>query len=162
VNNNLGDLYYYKRQYDLALQQYRRTMEIEPGSTIAHESIFGVYEMEGMYAQAIEAAESISTSSRSLLGVSRNTADILRRGYSNGGAKGYWQARLDLAKAAAKKESVSDAYMAIIYARLGQMDTAFERLTKAVDEYDDWTDTMNIDPAFDVMRSDPRFVALEG
>jgi len=52
--------------------------------------------------------------------------------------------------------------MAIIYARLGQMDTAFERLTKAVDEYDDWTDTMNIDPAFDVMRSDPRFAALEG
>ncbi len=161
VNNNLGGLYYSERQYDRAVQQLRRTLEIDPQFVIAHLDIFGVYEVEGMYEAAIAELDLVSAPMAAFPGVSRNSADFLGRGYRIGGAKGYWQARLALAKAIeARKEWVSSANMAIIYGHLGQMDAAFERLSRAVDEYDAWATWMNADPQFDVMRSDPRFAAL--
>ena len=49
--------------------------------------------------------------------------------------------------------------MAVVYAHLGQMDTAFDWLTQSVDQYD-LVDVMNADPTFDIMRSDPRFAEL--
>ena len=93
-------------------------------------------------------------------GVDRESFDSLKRGYIAAGAKGYWQARLDLAKAAAKKEWVSPTDLALIYAHLGQTDKAFQLLTQAVDQYDQNATWMNPHPTFDIMRSDPRFTAL--
>src|SRR5262249_36679495 len=49
VNANLGRLYLYQRQYDRALQQYQRTLEIEPGFTVAHALIVDLYDLQGMY-----------------------------------------------------------------------------------------------------------------
>ena len=40
------------------------------------------------------------------------------------------------------------------------MDSAFEWMTKGVDQYDELTTRMNPNPAFDIMRPDPRFAAL--
>ena len=50
--------------------------------------------------------------------------------------------------------------VALDYAHLGQMDTAFEWLTKGVDQYDVNAIWMNASPHFDIMRSDPRFAPL--
>jgi len=158
VNANLGRLYFYQRQYDRALQQYRRTLEIEPGFMRVHHQIVALYEFEGMYEKAIEESRSIVRAEPGLPG--RDSADLLLRGYLTGGAKGYWQARLDLAKTASKKEWVPPSIMALIYAQLEQKDTAFEWLTKGVDQYDQWATWMNADPSFDLMRPDPRFAAL--
>jgi TolB-like protein/Tfp pilus assembly protein PilF/tRNA A-37 threonylcarbamoyl transferase component Bud32 len=160
VNANLGLLYVFQRQYDRALQQYRRTLEIEPGFTVAYVRRVDLYELEGIYEKAIEESRSIATPRPRLPGVDRNSSDFLHRGYAAAGAKGYWQARLDLAKKASKKGWVSPAKVALIYAHLGQMDAAFEWLTKGVNQYDEDATRMNPDPDFDVMRPDPRFAAL--
>ena len=48
----------------------------------------------------------------------------------------------------------------LIYAHVGQMDTAFECLTKGVDQYDKYATRMNGDPRFDIIRAAPRFAAL--
>src|SRR5262249_22574957 len=117
-----------------------------------------LYESQGMYEKAIE--ESRSIAGRNALLPNRDSSEFLRRGFVNGGAKGYWQVRLDVAKKASKKEWGSPAVGGLLYAHLGQMDTAFEWLTKAVDEYDQQATWMNVNPAFDIMRSDPRFAAL--
>lgn len=93
-------------------------------------------------------------------GVSRDSSDFLRRAYTAGGAKGYWQARLELAKKASKKGWVSPANLAVIYAHLGQMDAAFQWLTKGFDQYDEDVSWMNPNPMFDLMRADPRWAAL--
>ncbi len=164
VNTNLGVLYACQRQYDRALQQYRRTLEIEPGFLPPRARIVELYELKGMYEQAIEESRSFVRPSPTLPGVGPDSSDFLRHGYLTGGAKGYWQARLELAKTTARKEGVpsqvSPANVALIYAHLGQMDTAFEWLTKGVDEYDQLANWMNANPMFDVMRPDPRFAAL--
>jgi eukaryotic-like serine/threonine-protein kinase len=160
VNAQLGVLYFWQREYDRALQQYRRTLEIDPGSAIAHAQILQLYELQGIYEKAIEESRFITGPRLGLPGIDRDRSDFLRRGYVTAGARGYWQARLDLARQASKKGWVSPGGMALIYAHLGQMDEAFEWLTKGVDQYDQLTTRMNPNPAFDIMRSDPRFAAL--
>jgi TolB-like protein/lipopolysaccharide biosynthesis regulator YciM len=160
VNSNLGRVYSYQRQSDRALQQYHRTLEIEPSFGHAHLRIVELYESKGMYEEAIEESRSIVAPFPVQPGVSRDSSDSLRRAYLAGGPKGYWQARLNLAKTASKKEWVSPANVALIYAHLGQMDAAFEWLTKGVDQFDQEANWMNPNPAFDVMRGDSRFAAL--
>jgi eukaryotic-like serine/threonine-protein kinase len=160
VNANLGRLYFWQRQYERALQQYSRTLEIEPGFGFAHIRIVELYELEGMYEKAIEESRSVVVPLPVLPGVNGSSSDFLRRHYVAVGARGYWQARLDLAKTASREEWVYPSSVALIYAHLGQMDTAFEWLTKGVDQYDPEATWMNTSPKFDVMRSDPRFAAL--
>jgi TolB-like protein/Tfp pilus assembly protein PilF/predicted Ser/Thr protein kinase len=160
VNSNLGRVYTYRREYDRALQQYRRTLEIEPSFGHAHLRMFESYELEGMYEKAVEESRSIVARRPETPGISRDGSDFLRRAYVAGGAKGYWQARLDLAKEALREERASPAKVALIYAHLGQMNTAFEWLTKGVDLYDEQATWMNASPMFDIMRPDPRFAAL--
>jgi len=142
VNANLGWLYFWQRQYDRALQQYRRTLEIEPGFVQAHNFISSWYEFQGMYEKVLEEWR----------------FDSLRRGYLTDGAKGYWQARLELEKTGKLRDMSSR--VALIYAHLGQMDTAFDCLTTGVDQDDPFAIFVNVDPEFDSMRSDPRFAAL--
>ena len=77
-----------------------------------------------------------------------------------GGVKGYWQARLELAKRYSKAAWGAPANVGLIYAHLGQMDTAFEWLTKGVDQYDQNAPWMNVSPYLDLMRPDPRFAPL--
>jgi TolB-like protein/Tfp pilus assembly protein PilF len=160
VNTNLGTLYFCERHYDGALQQYRRTLEIDPRFNQARARMFDVYESQGMYEQAIEDSRSIVAAESWLLGVDRNSSDFLSRGYATGGAKGYWQARLELAKKVSRTGWASPSYMAVIYAHLGQMDTAFEWLNKGVNQYDQIASWMNARPSFDLMRSDPRWAAV--
>ncbi|PYQ38162.1 MAG: hypothetical protein DMF77_24815, partial [Acidobacteria bacterium] len=60
LNIHLGEHYYLARQYDLALEQYRRALELNPNHPNARPLLALVYEAKGMYAQAIaelEAAE---------------------------------------------------------------------------------------------------------
>jgi TolB-like protein/Tfp pilus assembly protein PilF/predicted Ser/Thr protein kinase len=160
VNLNLGRLYFFQRQYDLALQQYLRTVEIEPEGSQARILIAQLYAAQGMYEQAIEQSRLVSAPRLAAPGISRENSDFLRRAYLAGGAKGYWQARLELTKKALKKEPILPTSVALSYAHAGQMDTAFEWLTKGVDLHDWDVHLINVNPAYDMMRSDPRFAAL--
>lgn len=47
-----------------------------------------------------------------------------------------------------------------VYARLGKKDLAVEWLGRNVDARSPFTTYMNVDPAYDLIRSDPEFEAL--
>jgi tetratricopeptide (TPR) repeat protein len=51
-------------------------------------------------------------------------------------------------------------YFAVIYAALGQNDQAIEWLERAHDERSNFLASLRVDPAVDVLRSDPRFGSL--
>ena len=59
-----------------------------------------------------------------------------------------------------KTQFVPPTEIAIIYAGLGEMDTAFEWLDRAYEERAFLIDEVKVNPLFDVFRGDPRFDAL--
>ncbi len=93
-------------------------------------------------------------------GISPEDSARLRSAYSASGAKGYCQKRLELLKELAKQRYTSSSVIAILYARLGQKDRAFEWLEKAYKDRDDEFEDIKIEPGLDSLRSDPRFQEL--
>jgi hypothetical protein len=49
-----------------------------------------------------------------------------------------------------------------IYEALGEIDNALDWCEKAIDARDSWIFHLNVDPAWDPLRSHPRFQALLG
>ena len=59
-----------------------------------------------------------------------------------------------------KTECVSHCIQALLLLVLGKTDEVFKLLNKAYEEQEAWLCWTKIDPAFDSIRSDPRFIAL--
>jgi tetratricopeptide (TPR) repeat protein len=59
-----------------------------------------------------------------------------------------------------KKTYVSPVAIAMIHARLGEKDKAFEYLEKAYEIRDHWMDYLKVLRMFDPLRGDPRFADL--
>jgi hypothetical protein len=55
---------------------------------------------------------------------------------------------------------LSPFHIAVAYAGLGDKDAAFRWLERAYAEHASFMDGIKVTPAFDGLRSDPRFVAL--
>ena len=45
ISTNLGVAYYYARQYDQAMEQYRKTLEMDPNFIAATFRLIGIYEI---------------------------------------------------------------------------------------------------------------------
>jgi tetratricopeptide (TPR) repeat protein len=84
-------------------------------------------------------------------------AAALNDALKTGGAQGYWSKRLELSRKE-YDEANGEAYrIAIIYARLGEPDLAFEYLEKALDAREFYLRWIRTESAFDGMSDDPRF-----
>ena len=53
----LGWVYHFSRRYDEAIEQYRKTLEIDPGFLLAYHFLAMSYEQKGMYEDAIAACQ---------------------------------------------------------------------------------------------------------
>jgi adenylate cyclase len=80
--------------------------------------------------------------------------------YSNSGYPGVLRSWLEGLKEVSKRGYVSSYNMAEIYARLEQRQEALSALERAYTERDSNLTNMKIEPAFDGVRSDPRFREL--
>ncbi|MGH9751288.1 MAG: four helix bundle protein [Blastocatellia bacterium] len=63
-------------------------------------------------------------------------------------------------EALSKRERVSPVYIARIYSGLGDRDRALAWLQKSYDEHSDHVLAIGMDPAYDPLRSDPRFIEM--
>ena len=59
-----------------------------------------------------------------------------------------------------EREYVRSIYFVLIYLGLEEFDQVFAWLDKAYEERDQWLNLMSVDPAYDGIRADPRFVAM--
>ena len=82
----------------------------------------------------------------------------LRKAYAKSGWQGYWSQRLALIKT--EKQSVSPVIVAMMYARVGDKDKAFEFLQRAYDLHDMSLMFIKVDPVWTSLHSDPRFADL--
>jgi tetratricopeptide (TPR) repeat protein len=67
---------------------------------------------------------------------------------------------LDELEEISKKTYLSPVSVAVIHARLGDIDRAFEYLEKAYEVRDHWIEYLKVLRMFDPLRGDPRYKAL--
>jgi tetratricopeptide (TPR) repeat protein len=159
----------YQRKYDEAIAQYRKTLEVDPTFGSAVNNMALAYAHKGMYAEAIDefqkgAGGGAAPSGRG----SRNAppspapSPVLAYIYAKAGRKAEALQMLASIQDGAKERYVPALTSVRIYAALGQKDNAFEWLEKAYSDRSIAAQTSGIkaDPAYDPLRSDPRFADL--
>jgi tetratricopeptide (TPR) repeat protein len=158
----LGRTYIWARKYDKALEQFQKVAEMFPGFAIDHERLAQLHAFMGRFDQAI--AE--DTKARLLSGENEKSALAkeakLRHAWTTQGAPGYWKALVELSQTA---ENPPEAYnspfgTAILYAQLGDKARALNALEQAYEQRSLAMTEINIEPAFDPIRGEPRFKAL--
>jgi len=148
VQYNYGTLLFLSRRYREAETRLQRTIELEPHNRVAHRLLSRVYEMTGRAGMAVELSDSLESDLSSDLGLAYAFAG--RRAEAIKVAQG-------LALAGPHPEA---RRIAAIYFALGENDQAFRWLTRAFDERDPLLINLRIDPLYDDVRSDPRYLAL--
>jgi serine/threonine-protein kinase len=162
INTMVGEMYREARRYDEAVAQFRKTLEIDPNFAQTHSLLGNTYGECGKYEEMIEELRKAAI----LFGappdkVEKRAADNLAA-YRSGGERGYWQSELEmtLRESRAKGTEPPPDYLAAIYAHLGDKDRAFAEMEKAYSKHMREMNYLKIQPAWDSLRSDPRFADL--
>ncbi len=156
INKNVGTMYYYARQYDQAIGQYKSVLELDPNFARTHFFLGMAYEQKGMLEEAIaEFQKAVSLSGESSVIVA-----ALARANALAGKRHEAEGIVDLLKDRSVRQYVPSFSIATIFAGLGEKDQAFVWLRKAFEERSSWLLSLKVEPMFDSFRSDPRFQDL--
>jgi TolB-like protein/DNA-binding winged helix-turn-helix (wHTH) protein/Tfp pilus assembly protein PilF len=142
--------------YDEGMEQFRRILEIDPNFVQAHYFLSQVYELKGLFPEAIAEAKKIKPPEDVPY-----TLGQLGRIYALQGRKREAYAIVDQFLRLSKGTYVDPADIAKIYIALGEKDAAFVWLERAFEQHSPAMNGLKCDRLYyDPIRSDPRFVAL--
>jgi tetratricopeptide (TPR) repeat protein len=147
---------YFGRRYDEAIQQLRKTLELDPNYPVAHWILGLAHRKTDSYEMAIvEGKKSVETSGGSPL-----MQAALAQTCGMAGKKKEAKEILERLTVLAKEQYVSSYFFAGIYAGLGENDQALAYLEKAYEEKSHWLIYLHIDPGMDTLRGEQRFQNL--
>jgi eukaryotic-like serine/threonine-protein kinase len=158
INASLGRHgYQFARQYDQAIDQCRKTIDMEPHFWVAHHFLGGVYACAGRQHDALAAF----SRARQL---EPNLETIAGLGWTYGrlGQRAQAQEALDELHHIGETQYVSPINFALVHIGLDEKDEAFVWLDKALEHHSQWLSEIRADPFFDSLRTDPRFQELLG
>jgi Tfp pilus assembly protein PilF len=152
----LGLRYHWTRQWDRAIAQFRNALELDPNYFWAHCLLGVAYASTGKFDEGIRALETAAA----LMGHMPFVLGCLAGAYALAGRTGETRKLLVELQDLAQKAYVGPYSFALIYGALGEIDSVFEWLEKAVDDRDSGIFYLQAEPGWDGLRSHPRFQAL--
>ncbi len=155
INASVGQQLYFARQYEPAIQQLKKTLDLDPNFVVAQRGLEAAYAQSGMYREAIAERQRLLT-----LSGNPDLAVAIGEDYRKYGYAGVLQGSLEGLKQVSKERYVPPYNVAQIYARLEDKQQSLAWLEQAFHERDTQLTYMKVDPAFDQVRSDPRFQQL--
>ena len=159
ISASLGWNYYYAHRYDEAIQQFRKTLEMDANVLAAHEGLAKCYQRKGMEAEVIAELHV-----ENMLAGNKELAGSLEHSYRQFGyertMRVLYQLEIEELQRQAKQHYVSPMFFADLYALLEEKDQALAWLEKAYQERSSKLIDLQVDPDFDSLRSDPRFQEL--
>jgi serine/threonine-protein kinase len=157
LNIHLGEHYYLARQYDLAIEQHQRALELNPNHPNVRPLLALAYEAKGMYAQAIAELEKaepfwagtgrVRGSLGRVYGLADRRAEALK-------------VLQELLRDREGPKYIAAEDIAAVYIGLGERDRAFAWLRRACEERATALVNLKVEPAFDGLRGDRRFADL--
>ena len=150
---NYAGVLMYARRFDEAVDQARRTYDLDPNFIGGKNWLCHTYDMKGMYAESLAIAEKSLDSDMPFL------ADA-GYAYAKTGQKEKALGIIERWKEGEKRKYVMNYWVAVTYAALGEKDGAFAELEKAYQAHDWFLQRLKVDPFMDSLRNDPRFAAM--
>ncbi len=157
INNwVLGKNYYLARRFDQAIEQSQKTLELDPNFVRAYLPIAAAYEQKRMDNDAI----AVLKKAKNFAGNLPSVIAELGYAFAASGQRLEAQKILRELQARATQECINPCFIAFIYIALGEKDQAFNWLEKAYEERSTQMVWLNVEPKFDPLRADARFMAL--
>jgi len=157
MNQTAGLVLCVARQYDRAMEELRKVIDMDANYAAAHGTLGLVYARKGKCEQAIEEFEKVASLAGLHPGVTTSLKALTAFAYAV-------SHRTDKARALVDEISsqpTASAYLlATIYASLGEHDRALDWLDRAYADRDVQVVSLKVDPAFDPLRPTTRFQEL--
>lgn len=156
TNLNRARILHFARQYDQAIARCRKTIEMFPDYLVAHRRLGMSYGEKGLSQEA-------EAEFRKALAISENdseTMSAMAYAYAAAGRTDDARTLLDRLNELAKKIYVSPYSLARVHIALGEFDQAFVCLERTYQERHGILTYIMVEPLFDRLRSDPRFIDL--
>ncbi len=147
---------YRARKYDEAADQLQKTMEMDTDYLPTHSWLALVYIQKSMIKQAIQEAQKSAVLSNK----GTSALAVLAIAYAASANTKETTKILQSLEAASQSRYISSLEVAAILTSLNETDQAFNSLRKAYDQRDYGLAFLAVDPRFDRLHSDPRYVSL--
>jgi tetratricopeptide (TPR) repeat protein len=145
--------YYLAGRYDLAIEQGRNTVELDPNFAASHLLLGESYVQIGLHEQGLaELQRAASLSGNSPLYLAQVAV-----AYAAAGKKTEALRTVARLQEISRQRYVSPYGMAQAYAALNDKEQTFKWLQIADDDHAVWMSYLAVDPVFDRFRPDPRF-----
>jgi serine/threonine protein kinase/lipoprotein NlpI len=146
--------YEYLRRYDDVIELYKTALQTSPNDFVALNSLWVDYYMKGMHEESLESAKAAFT----VMGMAE-IANVMARGYEEGGYRGAMTSAAETMAAFAKQTYVSPYFIASMYVSAEDKDNTMEWLEKAYEMRDPNMPYVS-NPYFDFLDDDPRYQDL--
>ncbi len=157
INTDLGQTFFFARQYDRAIEQIKKTIELDPVFARAHIFLALAYEQTNMYQEAIDECKAAVASS----GGGTFSQGTLGHIYAAAGNTEAAEKILEELIELSGYSYVSPSDIAIVLIGLARIDQALEWLEKAYDDRSVWLVWLKVDPRLDGLRAaSPQFQNL--
>jgi serine/threonine protein kinase/Tfp pilus assembly protein PilF len=145
---------YYARRYADAVTQLKRVIAMDEKFDTAYPWLVVALEMQGKYPEAFEWF--MKGRARNFQGPhAQKITEAEKAAYQTSG----WQGLL-LYQLEDKTDTRPDFQGAVLYAKVGNKDKAFECLEKSYQRREPWMSLLKVEPGLDSVRDDPRFDEL--
>jgi len=153
LNNDLANMYRCSGQVERAIEQRKKTLELDPSFVEAMDGLAMDYLSMSMYAEAVATIER----AMNLAGRTPVLVAMLGRAYALSGRKDEAETLLQELQKRATSEYVLPMTFAGFHTTLGNTDEAFFWLEKGYQERNSGMAYLRTRPLWDPLRSDPRF-----
>jgi TolB-like protein/DNA-binding winged helix-turn-helix (wHTH) protein/Tfp pilus assembly protein PilF len=153
---NVATVLYFARRYDEAIGEIGKSLELDPDFGPARILLGRVYVAKGMRDRAVDELQRAEVLMGPRPDVTTPHGYVLARA----GRQHEARAMLETIRRTSKPRDPAPIRIALVHIGLGETDQAFEWLEKAFEARDWQMALLNVEPAFDDLRSDRRFAAL--
>ena len=156
IRNCAAATYRFSRNFESAIEECKTILEIDPNFVPAITKLGMVYLQKSMFDGVEEIEKAVELSHGGV-----RAKSYLAFAYGIVGRKNDAMAVISELEQSSGRQYVSPFNLAIAYAGLKETEATIKWLLKAYEQHASTVSIIKIDPAFDFLRSDPRFIDLQ-
>jgi TolB-like protein/DNA-binding winged helix-turn-helix (wHTH) protein/Tfp pilus assembly protein PilF len=155
ILTNIGWISYFEHDYNKAIRQYRSVVDMDRNFHPVHVKLVWAYQQQNQWEKAVAEQRTLAE-----LAGAPKFAGQLEDIYKSTGYPDMLDELMRASKADWGPVALGEYEQARMYIIKGDRDTALRMLERCEAAHSPWLAFMDVEPAFEVLRNDPRFKAL--